>query len=132
MDLAMLRTCNLCGHASFEKTAGKLRDNISTHKIYKCKSCGHIQLLPRLPLMNFSKKTLEKDLKSAGSKKIDVKHIQRYDIENLCNWLITGKPQIEKLVFEIDGSYKWLEDYYRNYLENIERTDALVAMAYKN
>ena len=42
---ATLGDCNLCGYNLFEKIADKLR-NTDNPKVYKCLSCGHIQLLP--------------------------------------------------------------------------------------
>lgn len=86
----------------------------------------------RAHLNYFGRKTLTTVLKKAGFRKVEVMYIQRYGIENLCNWLITGKPQIKKPVFEISGPYRWLENYYRGHLAEIGRTDTLFAIACSN
>lgn len=85
----------------------------------------------RAHLNYFKKKTLDAVLKKAGYNTIEVSYVQRYGIENLCNWLMTGKPQIEKPIFEIEAPYRWLENYYRKHLEKIGRSDTLFAIAYK-
>jgi 2-polyprenyl-3-methyl-5-hydroxy-6-metoxy-1,4-benzoquinol methylase len=46
----------------------------------------------RAHLNYFSKKTLTAVLKKAGFKEVEVTYVQRYGIENLCNWLTTGAP----------------------------------------
>lgn len=83
----------------------------------------------RAHLHYFNNKTLNYVLKKAGFKEIEVLYVQRYGVENLCNWLMTGKPQLEKPLFKIDESYRWLEDYYRDCLEKTGRSDAILAVA---
>jgi 2-polyprenyl-3-methyl-5-hydroxy-6-metoxy-1,4-benzoquinol methylase len=86
----------------------------------------------RAHLNYFSEETLKKVLEKAGYKEIEITYIQRYGIENLCNWLITGKPQLEKPVFEIIDPYKWLENYYRKYLGATGRADTIFAAAFSD
>lgn len=86
----------------------------------------------RAHLHYFNNKTLDYVLKKAGFKKIEIVYVQRYGVKNLCNWLMTGRPQLERPVFKMDESYQWLEDYYRKYLEKIGRTDAIMAIARKH
>lgn len=83
----------------------------------------------RAHLHYFNNKTLDYVLKNAGFNNVEIVYVQRYGVENLCNWLMTGKPQLEKPVFKMIESYRWLEDYYRNHLKKIGRSDAILAVA---
>lgn len=83
----------------------------------------------RAHLNYFSKETLLDCFRRAGFDDVEIKFEQRYGLINLCNWLTTGKPQIEKPAFEIFDAYKIVESYYRQYLESIERSDAIIAIA---
>lgn len=84
----------------------------------------------RAHLHYFRSKTLGTVLKKAGFKKIEIIHVQRYGVENLCNWLMTEKPQLEKPKFKIKEPYGWIEGYYREYLEKNEKSDTLFVIAY--
>jgi len=85
----------------------------------------------RAHLNYFNRESLKNVLKKAGYRKVETLYIQRYGVENLCSWLMTGKPQIEKPVFEIEEPYRWLEEEYRRHLSKIGRSDTLLAIAYK-
>ncbi len=80
----------------------------------------------------FSHKSLRMVLERVGFTKINLLFVQRYGVENLCNWLQNGKPQLEKPILAISSKYRWLEDYYRDYLANQGRTDTLIALAYNS
>lgn len=80
----------------------------------------------RAHLFYFNTKTLKKIVQKSGFSVINTLYIQRYGIKNLINWLTLGRPQIEKPIFQIDNTYKWLEEYYKNYLSNIGRSDTLI------
>lgn len=83
----------------------------------------------RAHLNYFSGETLLKCFLNAGFSNVEIKFEQRYGLINLCNWLETGKPQIDKPVFEITGGYKPIEGFYRQYLESAGRSDAVIAIA---
>lgn len=83
----------------------------------------------RAHLNYFNGKTLKKAFTSAGFKKIKLVYAQRYGLLNLSNWLLYGKPQIERPVFEINRDYAAVEDGYRKLLEKKGRSDALLAIA---
>lgn len=83
----------------------------------------------RAHLNYFSKETLLNCLKKAEYRYVEIKFQQRYGLMNLYNWLTTGKPQIEEPIFEIPEAYKKVESFYRQYLESIERSDAIIAIA---
>ena len=83
----------------------------------------------RAHLNYFNAAILTDVLKRAGFRNIEMNFVQRYGVENLSNWLMTGKPQLESPRFNINDSYKWLEDHYRNYLEENGLSDTLFAIA---
>lgn len=83
----------------------------------------------RAYLLYFDGKTLKKTVQKAGFSIVDISYIQRYGIENFMNWFIMGKPQLKKPAFQTNGTYKWLEDYYKKYLCKIGRPDTLMLIA---
>lgn len=82
----------------------------------------------RAHLNYFSSTTLLDCFKKAGYHKVEIRFEQRYGLINLCNWLTTGLPQIEKPIFEIVDDYKDVENFYRKYLESIGRSDTIIAI----
>ena len=83
----------------------------------------------RAHLLYFSSGTLIETVRKAGFSKYKVYFEQRYGIENFMNWHIRSKPQIDKPSYHINGNYKWLEDFYKNYLINSGRADTLIVIA---
>lgn len=83
----------------------------------------------RAHLNYFSDRTLANCLRLAGFNSLEIRFEQRYGLINLCNWLNTGKPQIEIPVFEIADEYKHVESFYRENLESNGRSDAIIAVA---
>ncbi len=83
----------------------------------------------RAHLNYFNAATLLDCMQKAGFDKVQIRFEQRYGLVNLCNWLTTGKPQIERPVFDIDDHYKPVESQYRLHLETIGRSDAVMAIA---
>jgi len=83
----------------------------------------------RAHLSYFKAKTLKKAVKKSGFSIVDISYIQRYSIENFMNWFLLGKPQIEKPTFQTKGLYKWLEDYYKEYLCQAGKADTLILIA---
>lgn len=65
----------------------------------------------------FSPMTVHKVLKKAGYKKIKIIGVQRYSFENAINWLKVGKPQLDLPTYHTTKELDWLENYYKNYLE---------------
>lgn len=78
----------------------------------------------------FNSEGISSILHQAGFSKVNVHFVQRYGIDNLFNWLTTGKPQLEDPVFYTIDEYKWLEDYFRKYLEESGRSDTMVVLSY--
>lgn len=86
----------------------------------------------RAHLNYFSRETLYRCIKSAGFNNVNILYEQRYGLINLCNWLSTGKPQIERPIFEICETYAHVESFYKEWLKSIERTDTMIAIACKS
>lgn len=84
----------------------------------------------RAHLNYFSDRTLSDCFRKAGYDDVEIRFEQRYGLINLCNWLTTGKPQIEKPIFEIADAYKPVESFYRKFTERLGKSDALIAIAY--
>ena len=80
----------------------------------------------RAHLFYFNVKTLEKIVKNSNFVTVDVSYVQRYSIENFMNWFTVGKPQIEEPIFTTKSTYKWLEDYYKNYLCEKRKSDTFI------
>lgn len=83
----------------------------------------------RAHLNYFSDRTLSDCFRKAGYDDVEIRFEQRYGLINLCNWLTTGKPQIERPIFEIADAYKPVERFYREYLQSAGRSDAVIAIA---
>jgi len=83
----------------------------------------------RAHLNYFHYETLMLCLKKAGFEKIEIDFEQRYGLMNLCNWLNTGKPQIEKPIFEINDAYAQIENIYKKFLESDKTSDTIIAYA---
>ena len=64
-----------------------------------------------------------------GFEKIEIDFDQRYGLINLCNWLDTGKPQIESPIFEINEAYAPIENRYREFLKSNKKSDTIIACA---
>lgn len=47
MTVSRKRRCNLCNHSRFLLVKDRLRDDSVCCKVFRCQSCGHLQLLPR-------------------------------------------------------------------------------------
>lgn len=86
----------------------------------------------RAHLNYFNHEALLDCFKKAGYADVQIRFEQRYGLINLCNWLTIGKPQIENPVFEISDAYKMVEQFYREYLQSIGRSDAIIAIAYND
>lgn len=54
--------------------------------------------------------------------------IQRYSIENMLSWKITGKPQLHEPTYSLEKPYDWLDDLYKNKLENLLKCDTIICI----
>lgn len=83
----------------------------------------------RAHLSYFTARTLRATLCKAGFTVSAMSNVQRYGVENLCNWLTTGSPQLDAPKFELHPPFGWLEEAYRERLQETGRSDTLVAIA---
>lgn len=60
--------------------------------------------------------------------KVNVIGVQRYSIENMFSWKLTGKPQISNPTFSLTKEYEWIEKHYKIQLENNLTSDTIVAI----
>ncbi|HWY34973.1 MAG TPA: class I SAM-dependent methyltransferase, partial [Nitrosopumilaceae archaeon] len=77
----------------------------------------------------FTPSTLKKVIRSGGFKDVKIQGIQRYSIENMFSWKLTGKPQLNAPTHILPIEYEWLEKYYKNHLERSLQSDAIIAVA---
>jgi len=80
----------------------------------------------RAHLNYFNQQGLRFCFDRAGYKKVDIIYQQRYGLINLCNWLVAGKPQTDKPIFEINDHYGDLEKIYKQGLEAQGKSDAMI------
>ncbi len=78
----------------------------------------------------FNPKTLKQSLKTAKYKKIKIQGIQRYSLENMFNWRLNGKPQLDKPSYNLDKDYHWLESIYKSHLEKNLQSDTIISIAF--
>ena len=83
----------------------------------------------RAHLNYFHYDTLMLCFEKGGFEKIEIDFDQRYGLINLCNWLDTGKPQIESPIFEINEAYAPIENRYREFLKSNKKSDTIIACA---
>lgn len=102
--------------------------NVSEMLLDNCKEYNDFYWI-RAHLNYFSDKTLLNCLNQAGYQDVQIRFEQRYGLLNLGNWLTTGKPQIDKPVFEIADGYKPVESFYRRCMESAGKSDAIIALA---
>jgi len=91
----MSDNCNLCGSQEFELLKSELRDEKTKFKIFRCRNCDHIQLLPR-PTKEEDKEYYNRNLQDKNrEKEIDYEKLKinnEFDtkrhvnlIQELCN-----------------------------------------------
>ena len=78
----------------------------------------------------FNPKTLKKVFQKAGYN-VKVFGVQRYSIENLINWKLSGKPQISLPTYNLPQELDWIDKYYKTQLEKQLKCDTLIAICEK-
>jgi hypothetical protein len=54
--------------------------------------------------------------------------VQRYSVLNAANWVLTGTPMLQDPVFEAPPSHRFLETYYKAYVEERLVSDTIMAI----
>jgi 2-polyprenyl-3-methyl-5-hydroxy-6-metoxy-1,4-benzoquinol methylase len=75
----------------------------------------------------FTPKILKKICTLAGLK-TEILGVQRYSIENMFNWKLTNKPQLNDPTYSLPGSYEWIEKTYKEYLEKQLKCDTIISI----
>lgn len=86
----------------------------------------------RAHLVYYNKNTLEMILNKVGFSSQKCFCVQRYGLENAFNWIINKKPQLQKPVYESDNNLQWLEDYYKQKIEENFTADTLMCVVESN
>lgn len=137
--------CFLCGHNRHRLVASRLRDGSQKSKVYRCFTCGHVQLYPQPTIekekayydLNQQDSTVGKEIyfsaitnyfKNAGFKGIRIHFNQRCGWDNHFHEIKLRKPQIEKPVFTLAPEYGDVENYYKNHRTSRGVSDALIAV----
>ncbi len=81
-------------------------------------------------LILHTRESLQSLLSHCGFKDIVIEGVQRYSLANHLHWLAYGEPGGHKSKFSIMDSEE-LHESYSAQLQRIDRTDTLVAIAYK-
>lgn len=77
----------------------------------------------------FTPVSIKKILQICNFKKIKVKGIQRYSIENMFYWRLFNQPQINEPKYELLDKLNWLENFYKNQLETKLKSDTIIVIA---
>ncbi len=83
----------------------------------------------RAHISYFTPKILKKIFQKNHFKNIKIIGVQRYSIENLFNWKLTNKPQIENPIYNLSKDYNWIESFYKEKLEKSLKCDTLIVIA---
>lgn len=78
-----------------------------------------------------TQKILNLLLKKSKFKKIHIRGLQRYSIENMFSWKLTHKPQLENPKYSLSDDIQFIDKYYKKYLEKKLICDTLIAIAEK-
>lgn len=75
----------------------------------------------------FNPKKLRFVFKKAGLNS-EIIGVQRYSIENMISWKLTGKPQLNEPTFHLEEPYKWLDNQYKQKLEKSLKCDTIICI----
>lgn len=54
--------------------------------------------------------------------------IQRYSIENMMSWKLTGKPQLNEPTYSLDKPYDWLDKFYKKKMVGSLKCDTIICV----
>lgn len=77
----------------------------------------------------FTPKILKSVFQKSGLKNTKIIGVQRYSIENMINWRLTNKPQIDEPTYSIPDHYNWIESHYKSKLEKSLKSDTIMAIS---
>lgn len=68
--------------------------------------------------------------KKSGLDEIEIIGIHRYSIENMFNWKLTEKPQLNEPTYNLSKEYEWIEKPYKQELEKKLKSDTIIAIGH--
>ena len=77
----------------------------------------------------FTPRLLKEVFYKSGLKKTRIIGVQRYSIENMINWKLTNKPQIDEPTYSLPKHYNWIESHYKDQLERSLKCDTIMAVS---
>lgn len=77
----------------------------------------------------FTPKILKRILQKSGLKNSKIIGVQRYSIENMFNWKLMNKPQIDEPTYSLPEHYSWIESHYKNTLEKSLKCDTIISIS---
>ncbi len=81
----------------------------------------------RAHLHYFNPKSLNSVIRKTGLR-TKIVGVQRYSIENMINWKLTNKPQINNPTYILEEPYRCIDEYYKKSLEKILKCDTIMAV----
>ena len=86
----------------------------------------------RAHLSYFNPKSITTIFKKSGLKNIKIIGTQRYSIENMINWRLTNKPQIDEPTYNLPRQYDWVELNYKKKIVDTLTCDTIICIGEKN
>lgn len=68
--------------------------------------------------------------RKSGLDRIKIIGIHRYSIENMFNWKLTKKPQLDEPTYNLPKEYEWIEKPYKQELERKLKSDTIIAIGF--
>lgn len=79
----------------------------------------------------YTPELLKRMVEKAGYTVIAQRGTQIYSILNHMNWIINGTPQYTNPSYNVPPDLKWLDDYYRQYLDKTIKSEYMYLLAKK-
>ena len=79
----------------------------------------------------YTPELLKRMVEKAGYTVIKQRGTQIYSILNHMNWIINGIPQYINPSYDVPAELKWLDDYYKTYLDTTIKSEYMYLLAKK-
>ena len=79
----------------------------------------------------YTPQLLKNVVESVGLKVVCLKGNQIYGLTNHMNWIINGRPELEKPSYESCAPMKWIEDIYKTKLNETVKSEYMYIIAQK-
>jgi hypothetical protein len=54
--------------------------------------------------------------------------VQRYSIENMISWKLSGKPQLNEPAYNLKKPYDWIDGIYKKNIEKSLKCDTIICI----